>query len=280
MGFKLKKFISNPLTALNPVTGVIDNLSGGKISGGLGIGGPKPAGPGPDFGFTDPNSVAPPPTSLANPQRRSLSDVLGDQSFNYTNGPVGPSIEDDSAAYDNFLKSGEAARQRDEQRAFDNVLNGLQGRGLVQSGITLHDVADQVIGPAAERAQSLAAQFGLEQAKNRSTLLENERNRAQALNQAKLGGRLQAILADQGDLANLDSQNLKALQDFQMAKLGQANAERSASLADQVQQRRDMEARRRQRQGGLLGLLGGAAGGILGGPSGAYVGSQVGQNLG
>src|ERR1051325_131073 len=120
---------------------------------------------------------------------RSLSDILKDQSMQYENGPVGPGLEDNTAAYKAALESGEAARRREEAFATDNVLSNLQGRGLAKSGIAVKDIISQVLGPSAERANSLAAQFGLAQAGDASRVLSEQRAQAAALNQARLGGR-------------------------------------------------------------------------------------------
>lgn len=294
MGFNLKKLAKiAPFTGAPSALGGIPGVKGFKklIPGGGG------GGPGPDFGFQDPANIAPPPTDLSTPfqaptrSRRSINDILGDSAFQYSQGPVGPSIEDDSAAYQNFLNAGEAQRSREENRATEGVLGGLQSRGLARSGIALKDIVNQVIGPSAERAQQMASQFGLEQARRRSDLLESERNAARSLNQQRLGGRLGAIMGSdqsdsQYDLANLGGaldmrrQGLQGLQDYSLARLGGAQSERNLSLEQQIRQRQEMEQRRRQRKGGLFGLIGGGIGGYFGGPQGAMAGNQIGQQAG
>lgn len=264
----LKKFLKKAAPMIiSPFSGA------GFFKKGSGGGGPV------DFGFTDPNSIQQItglPAGVS--RRRNLSDILTDFAFN--EGDAGPSIEDDSAAYDRYLDAGESARRREEQAATDQVMEGAQSRGLARSGIALKDIITQVLGPSFERGNQLASQFGLEKARRRSDLLEAERGRRASANQQRLGGRLQAILGSDTADRDYDSQVLGGLQDFQTARLGGALDERRMNLENQIQNRRDMEARRRQRKGGLSGLIGGGIGGLFGGPGGAQVGMQAGQTAG
>lgn len=185
-----------------------------------------------------------PIVNAINYKPRKLSDILSEDAFNYSEDPVGPPIEDDSAAYDNFLRSGEAARTREEKRATDNIMEGLQSRGLARSGIALKDVIDQVLGPSTERAGNLAATFGLEQARRRSDLLEGARDRAGGLNSQKLGGRISSILGyDQGNLA-------------------MEQADRDAAMNARLMSQQNRAARRNA-------LLSGASSGV-----GAYLGKK------
>lgn len=160
----------------------------------------------------------------------------------------------DQGAYDEALASGEAGRAREENRGVENVLGNLQGRGLATSGIALRDIADQVIGPSAERARSLASTFGLERARNRTGLMND---------------------LTKGEQGYGNQYSLQELQgDQRMAQL-----EREAQIQDQ----RATAERRRRRQAGLAGLFGGVAGGAagayLGGPAGATAGSNIGSTF-
>ena len=155
-------------------------------------------------------------------------------------------FEDDQAAYDQALKAAGEQATFDEQRGTDAVLGRLQGRGLARSGIALKDVIDQVLGPSLMRQNNLAASFGLQKAQRRSDLLQAQRD---------------------------------ALNTLGASRLGAANQGNYLSLQDQIAQRNAMADRRRQRQGGLMGLVGGGLGALIGGPGGAYVGSQIGSRL-
>lgn len=218
-------------------------------------------------------------------QRRGLGDILNDTdrvAFR------GPSIEDDSAAYDAALKSAQDRAAFNEARGVENVLGGLQGRGLARSGIALKDVVSQVLGPSLMRQNELAAQFGLERANRRSDLLENQRA-------ATREGGLRALLADQ-DFGN--SYDLNAMQNraagqreqlglaaaFQRERLAGRNRLRELDLENQINQRNAMLQRRAARRAGLTGAVGGLAGAglgaMFGGPTGAGVGSQLGNQVG
>jgi len=186
-----------------------------------------------------------------------LAQMFQDPTFDFSDGPVGPSIEDDTAAYSNFLNAGEAARSREERRATEGILDSLQGRGLATSGISIKDVVEHVLGPSLERGSNLAAQFGLEQARRRSDLLESERNAARDINKARLGGRLGALFNDQNAY-------------YEMQRI-----ERRRQIEDQ----RAKEERSRRRKGALLGVVGGILGAAAGGPLGAYTGQELGQSF-
>ena len=155
-------------------------------------------------------------------------------------------FEDDQAAYDQALKAAGEQATFDEQRGTDAVLGRLQGRGLARSGIALKDVIDQVLGPSLMRQNNLAASFGLQKAQRRSDLLQGQRDAVNQIGMARLGG------ATQGNFLGLQ---------------------------DQIAQRNAMDDRRRQRQGAIMGLVGGGLGALIGGPGGAYVGSQIGSRL-
>lgn len=186
------------------------------------------------------------------PDRRSLSSILSDQAFGP--GEDGPSVEDDSAAYENFLKSGEEARRREEAAGVENVLGNLQSRGLARSGIALKDIVTLVLGPSSERAKALAAQFGLEQARRRSDVLESARGRAAADRSQRLGGRLSSILqSDQGDTSfGLGRQS---------GEYGILTSANEAAAAD----RRAQAERKGDRQNAVVGGIGSIIGGVLGG---------------
>jgi hypothetical protein len=223
------------------------------------------------------------------PKKKRLSAALGgDPSFDGLDAAYGgspaPSIDDTSAAYDTFLQSGEAARRREENAATDQVMEGLQGRGIAKSGIAIKDVISQVLGPSMERSSALAAQFGLEQAKNKSALDEAARGRAADTSNQILGGRLSSILQGQNitgqkDIATLNneaeggrlSQTLGSQKELQtqgeaasMAELLK-NLEYGTTQAD-LQRAREAqtasENRRAGRQNALVGALGGAAGSV------------------
>ena len=157
-------------------------------------------------------------------------------------------FEDDQAAYDQALKAAGEQATFDEQRGTDAVLGRLQGRGLARSGIALKDVIDQVLGPSLMRQNNLAASFGLQKAQRRSDLLQGQRDAVNQIGMARIGG------ATQGNYL---------------------------SLQDQIAQRNAMADRRRQRQGGLMGLVGGGLGTLLtgGNPAGFAIGSQIGSSL-
>ena len=125
--------------------------------------------------------------------RRSLQDILSsDESF--STAPTDTGAED---AYNKYLDASEAQRRREEGAATEGVLNNLQSRGLARSGIALKDIVNQVLGPSSERAATMAANFGLNQAQTANQNLE-----------AAKGRRLSAILqSDQGDLSQLLEQN-------------------------------------------------------------------------
>ena len=157
-------------------------------------------------------------------------------------------FEDDQAAYDQALKAAGEQATFDEQRGTDAVLGRLQGRGLARSGIALKDVIDQVLGPSLMRQNNLAASFGLQKAQRRSDLLQGQRDAVNQIGMARIGG------ATQGNYL---------------------------SLQDQIAQRNAMADRRRQRQGGLMGRVGGGLGTLLtgGNPAGFAIGSQIGSSL-
>lgn len=224
MGFKLKNVLKSVgKVAVSPIT---------LGSGLLALGGLTGGGSGNDGG-------SPAPTGGP----RSLKDILSDQTLSYSESPLGPAYEDNSAAYQNALQSGEAMRRREEQATTDNIFEGLQSRGIARSGIALRDVVNQVLGPSAERANSLAAQFGLAQAQDRTDFLNRQREEANLLNRTKLGGRLSSILG-YDDAAN------------EMARLGaQQNYEANQRSAD----------RRASRQNALVGGISSVVGSVLGG---------------
>ena len=172
-----------------------------------------------------------PIVNAVNYKPRKLSDILSEDAFGYSEDPVGPPIEDDSAAYDQFLQSGEAARTREEKRATDNIMEGLQSRGLARSGIALKDVIEQVLGPSTERAGSMAATFGLERARNRSSLLENERNRAADLNSQKLGGRISSILGYDQGMTSLEAADRAEAANARLLSQQNRSARRNALLS-------------------------------------------------
>jgi hypothetical protein len=189
------------------------------------------------------NPITPPrphffQTDQNNHRRRSFQDIFSQ---------VDPM---DRGVFDEELAAGEASRAREENRAVENVLGNLQGRGLARSGIALRDIADQVIGPSAERARSLASTFGLERARGRSGFLQS--------------------LA-QGD------------QDFSgQYELNEINNRAAMERLDRqaaIESARAKEERRRRRRGGLGGLIAGGIGGFVGGPVGAMVGQQFGESM-
>jgi len=224
------------------------------------------------------------------PKKKRLSAALGgDPAFDGLDAAYGgtpaPSIDDTSAAYDTYLQSGEASRRREENAATDQVMEGLQGRGIAKSGIAIKDVISQVLGPSMERSSALAAQFGLEQAKNKSALDEAARGRAADTSNQILGGRLSSILQGQNitgqkDIATLNneaeggrlSQTLGSQKELQT----QGEAASMAELLKQLEynqmttaEQRAFDAnqassnRRAGRQNALVGAAGGAAGSIV-----------------
>lgn len=249
---KIFKKVSKPLAMVaNPVSaasGVLGKKLSGQnplslamiganpIVGGQALLGMKAAG-----NFMDGGQI-PDSGGGASTDRRSLSEILKDPSFNYSDAPVGPAYEDNSAAYQAALQSGEAMRRREEQAATDNIFEGLQSRGIARSGIALRDVVNQVLGPSAERANSLAAQFGLAQAQDRTDFLNQQRDQANQLNQAKLQGRLSSILGyDTGG-----------------TQLAQSQLQESAA------DRRANQANKTARKNAILGGIGGVIGSIFG----------------
>lgn len=211
----LKKAVSPVITAVSPITRLGASLVG------------KRGGAGGD------------PGQIIGGQRRSLQDILSDPAFQVT--------PEEEKAYQESLAASEALRGREEQRATENILGQLQGRGIAQSGIALKDVVSQVLGPSAERAGQLGAGLG----GLRARALEEQKSR-----------RLQAILGEQGFQNELEA--LRA--------------------QDALRQRREFEERRRQRKGRIGQILGGGVGsflgGFYGGPAGASVGSQAGSTMG
>lgn len=201
----------------------------------------------------DPNAAL----DTLKPKRRSLSNILSDQSFQQ--GDTGPSIEDDSAAYDTALKSADAETQRQNNVGVENVLGGLQSRGLARSGIALKDIVSQVLGPQQEKSDALAAQFGLEQAKNRSNLLEAARGRAADANTQARGGRLSAIL-------NSDQENAALDEGAQSGAFGVLNAREgaaaAASEAATARANANAQAAKERKSDLYKGLIGGVAGGV------------------
>lgn len=156
-------------------------------------------------------------------KRRSLSEILSDESFD-------TSATDDGAAFDTALAAAEPQRRREEQEATDQVMENLNSRGLVRSGITLKDIVTQVLGPSTERSGQLAANFGLERARS-----------ANESREAARGRRLSAILqSDQGDLSEMIAEE------------------------DRVAREREAMANRRtSRQNALLSAGGGVLGSVL-----------------
>ena len=219
MGFSLKKAIKKVTKPLAKtlggglIMGPLGSLLGATSGGGGGDGGA-------DYGFMD-------PTLIANEERQRILD----QKF-----------EDDAAAYDQALAAAGEQAAFNERRGTENVLGGLQGRGLVRSGIALKDVVDQVLGPSLMRQNQLAAQFGLERAGRKADFLGEQR---------------------------------RAIQDIGRARLTQAFGERGMDLQNQIANRQAFEERRAQRRGGLMGLLGGVGGAVLGGPIGGAIGSKL-----
>lgn len=195
-------------------------------------------------------------------RRRRLSEIIADPTF--SEGDAGPSIEDDEAAYQRFLQAGEAARRREEGLATDQVLQNAQSRGLARSGIALKDIVSQVLGPSFERANSMATNFGLEQARRRSDLLEAERARRGGLNSQRLGGRISSILQqDQGDIG-ADSQVLGGLQDFQARKLGGAYDFSAAREGREFESRQNAADRKAARRNAVIGGVSGVVGSTIG----------------
>lgn len=183
------------------------------------------------------------PFSPGQSKRRKISDILQDPSFNQ--GDAGPGIEDDEAAFNRFFAAGEGQRRREEGAATDQVLEGLQSRGLARSGIAIKDVISKVLGPSFERSERLASEGALEQARRRSDLLEAQRGRAGSLNQARLGGRISSILQqDQGDIG-MD----QAILDLIAGREAGAAADRRASMDRRA-------ARQNAVVGGIAGIVG------------------------
>lgn len=195
-------------------------------------------------------------------RKSRISSILGnDYDF------LGDSTDNTQSAFDDILKSTQASNARADAAATDNVLEGLQGRGLAKSGIALKDVMTQVLGPSLERNQQLAAQFGLERAKTQNA---ND----QALNQALTQGRLSSIL--QGE--ELTGQKQLQASDFAGRGTLQTQAE-AAELARLIKSgeldmarlgaEQSFEAgqrssdRRTSRQNALVGGLSGAAGSVI-----------------
>lgn len=155
-------------------------------------------------------------------------------------------FDDDQSAYDQALAAAREQANFDEQRGTENVLGGLQGRGLARSGIALKDVVQQVLGPSLMRQNQLASSFGLERAGRKSDFLQSQR---------------------------------QGLRDIGLSRLGYAGQENLMSMQDRINQRNAAEERKRQRKSGLGGLVGGGLGALLGGPAGASAGFQMGSTF-
>lgn len=186
---------------------------------------------------------------------RSLQNVFAPQMLKRKGwaGNYLPEIDDDLGAFDESLAASEGVRKREEKRALDNIFGDLQSRGLANSGIALKDVFEGVAGPAAERARSLAATFGLERANKRFDTA------------ARFG--LQDLMGAQ-EMEQLNRQ----------AEIQRDLFERQR----QVQAEQEREARRRKRRGGIAGLIAGGVGAALSGgnPLGFQIGSGLGSTLG
>ena len=182
-------------------------------------------------------------------KRRELRDIFSDIDASALSGP---GLEDDSAAYDAALKSSQDQAAIFEKLGTERVLGDLQGRGLARSGIAIDDVISKVLGPSFMRQQKMAGDFGLEQARRRSALLENQRAAGRT-------GRLQSIFGEQEDAYGTDRDILGATTDFQRQKLGDTAAFQrqkligqqglqSTDLQNQYDQRNDMLERRQRRR--------------------------------
>ena len=151
------------------------------------------------------------PLGFSPEKRIALKELLSDPAFSVSSEQPGQIPDDDLAAYDEALSASEGIRSREEQRATENILGSLQGRKIAQSGIALKEIIEKVLGPSAERARLASSEFGLARARRKSELLESQRGRAGALNQARLQGRLQAILGEQTQAGGFDLEAMKEL---------------------------------------------------------------------
>lgn len=293
MGFGLRRTVRKVKQKMGPFGFMLDPLNLSKKS--------NSGQPGPDFGFQDPNAIANEERArlegfgfsnmpdrrkaiegfefAKSPDQRGALDSFqfGDTGLRGSLGSDvafggnvdfgGPGIEDDSAAYDEFLRSSEASRAREESRGVENVLGNLQGRGLARSGIALKDIVNQVIGPSSERAGQMAAQFGLERARRRSDLLEGQRQAQRQASLNQIQNRAGALGDEFAGIRRQGELRFGGLRDIlgdETETMRQRDAMRFGGLKDILSDESDtMRERDRLKFGGIAGIGSARLGGAL-----------------